>query len=272
MVVDCFGRIMAWVMPSLLSERLQGILCNGAALQKSWLESEVARKREGDPWQWREELFKSPKADSLRGVFNFSPAWFMAGHQTTLFLSTNPGKEWATVFSNAGAILSGVLHIMHPDEHRMQLEVIQRLRCDPRFTQILDTWPSIFAAISVIANQQSPLHQDQKGHYHWFDLLVSVGSYEMACLSMESFGLQVLNPPGTVVGFSGKTVRHGVAEADADRVCHAFYLRTDLQIYCQVRPATCMTQEVFRPWVGAQCPEKLKNMALNPFPLSITCI
>lgn len=172
-----------------------------------------------------------------------------------------------TRFFDAGAIISGILRIMHPDQYRMQWEIQKALHRDSRFTAILDVWPSIFAAISPIANRQTPLHRDGKGHYNWYDILVSVGDYTTAHLCLEPLGFQVRNQSGTVVGFSGKGIRHGVAEADGPRFCHVFYLRADVQAYCQIRPAACMSQEVFRSWVGKVGSQKLANLARDPFTL-----
>ncbi|KAK7685819.1 hypothetical protein QCA50_011165 [Cerrena zonata] len=271
-VVDNQGRIIVWALPDLLSPRIQNILEEGTKLQREFLEAELAKGHEGDSWRWNKSLFRKGAPGDINGVLNFSPAWFMLGHQgkasglkTSPFLTTSAGELWMKNFFDAGSIISGILRIMHPDQYRMQWETVQVLRHDSRFTAIFDVWPSIFAAISVIANRQAPLHRDPNGNYYWYDILVSVGRYTTAYLCLEPIGFQIRNRPGTVVGFSGKGIRHGVAEADGQRYCHAFYLRTDVQQYCNVRGAGCMTQEVFRRWVGSIGAEKLTNIARDPF-------
>ncbi|KAK7686465.1 hypothetical protein QCA50_010689 [Cerrena zonata] len=273
-VVDSEGRILVWALPNLLSPRIQKILEDGAMSQHELLTYELERSREGDSWRWNRLLFRKEAPGDINGVFNFSPAWFMVGHQgkvsglkTSPFLTTSAGEAWMSDFLDAGSMISGILRIMHPDQYRMQWEVVLALRRDSRFADVLDVWPSIFQAISVIANRQAPLHRDPKGNYYWYDILVSVGQYTKAHLCLEPLGFQMHNRPGTVVGFSGKGIRHGVAEADGQRFSHAFYLRTDVQQYCGVRAAACMTQEVFRRWVGKTGSEKLVNMARDPFSL-----
>lgn len=63
-------------------------------------------------------------------------------------------------------------------------------------------------------------------------------------------GIELPNSPGSICGLSGKAFRHGVADADGGRVCHAFYMRKSLHDFTKVRPCGWMTQEVYRQWIG----------------------
>lgn len=77
-------------------------------------------------------------------------------------------------------------------------------------------------------------------------------------------GLQVLNSPGTVLGFSGTAFRHGVAQADGARVCHALYMRESLQRFTNVRPCGWMTQEIYSKWIGTTKCRLFSNLHQDP--------
>lgn len=174
------------------------------------------------------------------------------------------GKKWMEDFADAGALMSGIMRVMHPDQYRMAWEMMVRLK-SVRPLAALHTWPTLFNAVTIVANRQCPLHREPEGSYPWYDILVSIGSYKTAPMYLRSLGFQVLNGPGTIVGFSGKTVCHGVADAAGHRICHAFYMRESIQDFLGVRPANWMTQEVYRPWVGEKWRKNMFGMARDPF-------
>lgn len=104
-VVDQFGRIIAWVLPGILPERLQvdTTLClyhsnlmsilfvKNSFYEKSTrlapeLRAELARAqgKETFSWRYRQEYFSHGDQDQPQGLLNLSPAWFMAGWQVCL--------------------------------------------------------------------------------------------------------------------------------------------------------------------------------------------
>lgn len=168
------------------------------------------------------------------------------------------------MFGEAGALISGMLRIMHPEQYQMALQMFKTIGGEGEFA-VMDLWPSVFSAVTVVANRRCPLHRDESGYFPWFDILASVGMYTKAPLELQPLGVQVYNGPGTVVAFSGSGIRHGVAAADGSRICYAFYMRESVQDFVGVRPAGWMSQERYRPWIGHAAPGMLASLTSDPF-------
>ena len=147
--------------------------------------------------------------------------------------------------------MSGVLRIMHPEQYRAGMEVLRKLQNDRHSPEELWRWTSIFNAITLISGRHCPMHRDTSGDFHLYDILLSVGEYTSAPMCLMPLGIQISNSPGTLVGYSGFAIRHGVAPADGTRIGHAFYMRKSLQSYSSVRPCGWMTQECYHMWIGA---------------------
>ena len=152
---------------------------------------------------------------------------------------------------------------MHPDQYRAGMEVLQRLGSYPHAPRDLSQWPSIFNAITLISDRHCPMHRDTNGDFHLYDILISVGEYTSAPMCLMPLGIQIANSPGTVVGYSGFAIRHGVAPADGHRLGHAFYMRRSLHSYTGVRPCGWMTQECYRSWIGSS--PYLDSLYYDPF-------
>ena len=153
-------------------------------------------------------------------------------------------------FREIGAILSGILRIMHPDQYRLGIQTLHAMERFSKVNRALKQWPTLFSAIAIIANRASPMHREQKGHFQLFDVLLSVGGYNLAPLMVEPLGIQMKNGPGTLYGFSGRLCRHGVAFADGARICYALYMRPEIPRFCEVYPCGWMTQNTYKEFVG----------------------
>lgn len=101
------------------------------------------------------------------------------------------------------------------------------LNCPDR--HILDIWGSIFNGVQVISNRETPIHRDLASEHAWYDLLATVGNYRDTEFSMPGVGYNFEYSPGTLIGLCGKLLRHGVCEAFGDRVCIAYYMRSNVQ-------------------------------------------
>lgn len=165
------------------------------------------------------------------------------------------------------AVISGIARIMHPEEYMMGWNMLRAASQDPMFTSMINQWPSVFSAVSLVANRVCPYHREAKGDYRLFDILVSSGTYTFAPLQLQPLGFQIPNGPGTVVAFSGKAIRHGVGSADGHRICSAFYMRHSVQSYFRVRPCEWMRQEVYKQWVGPCRNIVFSTLSPNPFDL-----
>lgn len=187
------------------------------------------------------------------------------GFKSSPILSKPSGLSWMSEILEASAVISGMLRIMHPDQYRMARDMLWVSRADTALQPVLAKWPSVFTAISIIANRISPLHREQHGDNRFFDILLSCGQYTVASIELQPLGFHIPNGPGTVIGCSGKAIRHGTAESDGTRICVAFYMRTSVQSFLRVRPCQYMVQEVYRPWIGAVNNTVYKSLSKDPF-------
>ncbi|KAK7696209.1 hypothetical protein QCA50_000862 [Cerrena zonata] len=258
-VVDKYGRIVMWILPDILPPRIQLAMRNGGMMMSSDFKTPSSSQQTGGSWRYDPSLFSEMNDGLPPGVLNISAAWFMNGWEgrqdgliTSPFLAKESGQEWMTAFFEPGAVISGILRIMHPDQYRMGFEILSKLALYAKVEEALLQWPSIFNAITVISNRHCPMHRDTKGAFHLFDILVTSGEYTTAPLIILPIGLQVPNSAGTILGFSGAAFRHGVAPADGTRLCHAFYMRVSLQSFTDTRPCSWMTQEVYRDCLGEE--------------------
>jgi len=143
------------------------------------------------------------------------------------------GRRWIAIMAETTALLSAILRVMHPDLYRAGRTAIIELSRqsgnvqNPEATaEVLKHWSSVFTACSVISNRVTPFHRDLQTNPQWFDVLATVGNYSMAMMELPDVGLRLLYAAGTVVGISGKLLKHGVSGwAGPDRVCVASYMR-----------------------------------------------
>jgi hypothetical protein len=58
---------------------------------------------------------------------------------------------------------------------------------------------------------------------------VTVGPYQNIFFELPVVGIRLVYNSGTVIGLSGRVLRHGVMEADGERICTAYYMRENVQ-------------------------------------------
>ncbi|KIJ12098.1 hypothetical protein PAXINDRAFT_83487, partial [Paxillus involutus ATCC 200175] len=127
------------------------------------------------------------------------------------------------------SVLSAALAIMHLDLYVAGRESIIKLYegqgpRDPEMAALLECWPLVFSASSVIVNRETPFHRDHNSRVQWFDLLASIGCYPGSVFDMPTLGTACYYPPGSVIGISGNLVCYGVARTDGDCLCLASYM------------------------------------------------
>lgn len=135
-------------------------------------------------------------------------------------------------------LLNSLLAIVHPELYAAGKYVIKTLREDDELLDLhegLDHWYSVFTAMTLITNRESPLHRDPKTNIRWFDLMLSVGDYEEAVLELSTFGIRFLYNSGSVCFLSGKLVRHGVSAANGTRICYVYYMRESMHKFYSVK-------------------------------------
>lgn len=117
-------------------------------------------------------------------------------------------------------------------------------------SDVLQQWPSVFTAVSVITNRATPYHRDISTAWEWYDLILSFGPYRTAPLYLPILGVRVNNSPGTVCAFSGRALRHGVRRIDSARISIAFYTRKNVQEGEKVQPVGWMHQSEYEDDIG----------------------
>lgn len=138
------------------------------------------------------------------------------------------------------ALLSAVLSVIHPDLYRSGMDTMKRLHAQPDLVPALQHWTSVFNAVTVLSNRATPLHRDNHSRPQWYDMLTTIGPYEEAWLELPGIGLKLQYNSGTVMGFGGKVLRHGVPECRGERVCLAYYMRDKVHERMEVEAAQWM--------------------------------
>jgi len=149
-------------------------------------------------------------------------------------LRSPQGLHWIAQMRDTSAILGAAVRIMHPSLYFSGLQATRAIH-DRRISveksdgleDILKYWASPFTGLSLMNNRQTPLHRDSLGCYEWMDLLATVGPYTKGILELPGLGLEFEYGPGTVVGVSGRAIRHG-ARSNGERLCFAYYMRENV--------------------------------------------
>lgn len=177
------------------------------------------------------------------------PAWFELGWEvlSCLFLPTAYAQRvlqskgpivlcntktpeaiaWMKEMQEVGALVDGVLAVLHPELFRAVRERHATLHTlDAASRMFVDSWPSFYHAAQVIVNREAIMHRDISSLAGWLDALLSVGNYgQQAVFSMGTLGASVPYDSGSLVMVSSRAVLHGVPAVPPDRICVAWLLK-----------------------------------------------
>ena len=129
----------------------------------------------------------------------------------------------------SSVLLSSIIRVINPKLFDMGMDAMHRMGSVSHLSDGLKLWYSIFNSALVISNRETPMHWDNLTHNEWYDLLTSVGPYNEAIFELPGVGLRFKYTSGTVIGLCGRVLRHGVSEAEGDRICLAYYMRENVQ-------------------------------------------
>jgi hypothetical protein len=146
------------------------------------------------------------------------------------------GKDWLRAMGETSVLLSSIVRIIHPQLFEMGMEAMQKMQGQEDLQEVLSLWTSLFNGVQIISNRETPIHRDLFSRPEWYDLLATVGPYHTTFFELPGVGIRFLYDSGTVIGVCGKVLRHGVAKADGERVCVAYYMRENVQ----KRLGTCL--------------------------------
>jgi len=139
------------------------------------------------------------------------------------------GQAWLIDISESFTLLSSIVRVIHPKLYAMGIETIKKMGMAGSPQEVLQIWYSIFNGVQIISNRETPVHRDHNTRWEWYDLLTTVGPYQEAILELPGVGLKFSYESGTVLGISGRLLRHGVSEADGERMCVAYFMRENVQ-------------------------------------------
>ena len=141
-------------------------------------------------------------------------------------------RDWLQEVVLFSALTGGLLRVMHPELYTAGIQALGLLAAAPEHVKegddvlaILEVWSSPFSSYSIISNRTTPVHRDNTSRPAWYDMLVTLGTYEDGIFGLPGVGLSFRYGPGSVVALCGKLLKHEVPEVKGDRVCFAFYMR-----------------------------------------------
>jgi len=149
---------------------------------------------------------------------------------------------WLDCIAESNSILSAILAVIHPDLYEIGRETLKRLRDVPEILHqdVLSRWSSAYSGVAIISQRETPPHRDGNSMYHWYDMLVTLGSYQDCNLNLPGLGISLEYGPGTVVGLSGMVLEHEVTKFEGERVCYAYFMKDSVHEWAKVRPGTWM--------------------------------
>ncbi|KIK90376.1 hypothetical protein PAXRUDRAFT_152003, partial [Paxillus rubicundulus Ve08.2h10] len=137
--------------------------------------------------------------------------------------------EWLHNSKTSFKLVDTLLAAVHPELYRHSSAVRKQLLADEEIVdlhKLIKAWPTVFTAISVVHNRETPFHPDSKSAPQWYDLFLSIGSYTDAILELPVLGIHARYMPGTATLFSGLLLRHGVSTVDqGDHIGYGFYMQ-----------------------------------------------
>lgn len=139
--------------------------------------------------------------------------------------------DWLSDISESNSVLSAILSVIHPSLYSAGREAVIRLRQNAEIHplgNVLDKWNTVFSGLSIICNRTTPVHRDTQSRSHWYDLLTALGPYQNCNLGLPGLGISLEYGPGTVVGLSGKVLEHQVLSYEGERVCYAYFMRSNV--------------------------------------------
>lgn len=146
-------------------------------------------------------------------------------------------RQWLISMMESSMLLSALLAIMHPEQYVMCAECIRRLPDHCVDGDALNSWYSLFNGVQIISNRETPIHRDNGTELPWLDMLTTLGPYRQAKFHLPGAGVTLQYLSGTVIGLCGRLLRHGVSDIDGERICVAYYMRSNVQRRVDTKPA-----------------------------------
>ncbi|KIJ63885.1 hypothetical protein HYDPIDRAFT_91813 [Hydnomerulius pinastri MD-312] len=236
-ITDIKDHIILWFLPGIFTPSRQDAIMKAM----NGLKLALSKPKQVTGWGTDTKYYKS---DADGGVLNVSPTWHAQAHEASLtpddlvwvtpllWCWEGPVQQWLCESETSFRLVDALLTIVHPELYRRSSAVREQLLADEEIMdlhELIRAWPTLFTAISVVYNRETPFHRDSKLVPQWYDLFLSVGSYTDAVLELPTLGIHAHYMPGTAALFSGLLLRHGVSPVDqGDRIGYVFYMRPSM--------------------------------------------
>ncbi|KAG2108098.1 hypothetical protein BD769DRAFT_1352873 [Suillus cothurnatus] len=234
-VVASGGTIVLWYLPGALNEKTQVQMWDSTRAMEQLLKRSITGSGHSKAhWRCQDEYFSPGSGQLQPGCINVAPAWFQLGHNVSASLQGPVGNMYLNSIARPAVIASAALRVMHPRQYwegLTNMVTLGSLANEMELQQMpekLCKWASVFSALSIVSNRETPFHRDTLSRMQWFDILTSVGHYSHARMLLPSLQIDLRYDSGVMVGMSGRAVRHGVHKVDGDRICWAWYMRDNL--------------------------------------------
>ncbi|KAF8841144.1 hypothetical protein BDN67DRAFT_902064 [Paxillus ammoniavirescens] len=101
-------------------------------------------------------------------------------------------KWWLEDGAISFRLINAILAAVHPKLYDRASAVIEKLCADEEIMDLhglIKEWPSVFTAITVLQNRESPFHHDPKSMPQGHDIFLSISSYGEAILELSTLGI-----------------------------------------------------------------------------------
>jgi hypothetical protein len=133
---------------------------------------------------------------------------------TSQSYQTEKVQNWLTALTTSEVLWNAITAVVAPDLFQAGVsafsEVIKKVQQPKKKSAPVDSWPSIFSGLEIIANRVTFSHRDAGGSPSLFDLLVSLGRSHHATLALADLNAELDYSPGTLVYIAGRVLEHSV--------------------------------------------------------------
>ncbi|KAG1717872.1 uncharacterized protein EDB91DRAFT_1067226, partial [Suillus paluster] len=130
-------------------------------------------------------------------------------------------------------------------------KVVKEVRRQKNNSAPVDSWPSIFSGLEIIANRTTFSHRDPGGSPSLFDLLVSLGRNHHATLSLADVHAELDYSPGAMVYIAGRVLEHSVGPwINGERIVVAHFMKDAVHDRVKVPRPSFPMQRNFLELIG----------------------
>lgn len=154
-----------------------------------------------------------------------------------MMVNEDLAPQWQRDIAALSAVADAILMINHRELHGAALEVMAHLQKREESQPFLKYWPTVFNGMALISNRQTPKHRDEQTWPTWYDVLATVGDYDIGDFAISALGIRFQYPSGTMIALCGGVLEHAAEIVSGERVCWAYFMRRDLYEYADVKLA-----------------------------------